>query len=65
MFRTLVGKVNKHQIGPHDTIKKVLNCRYLKCLHIVQLDLICMNYDFFKNKSQIPTLESRGQMRFD
>ncbi len=45
MFRALVGKVNKHQIGPQDIIKKFLKRRCLKCLCIVHLDLICMNYD--------------------
>ncbi len=45
MFRALVGKANKHQIGPQDTIRKVLKHKCLKCLHIVYLDLICMSYD--------------------
>jgi len=45
MLGALVGKVNKHQIGPHDTIRKVLKHKCLKCLHIVHLDLICMSYD--------------------
>jgi hypothetical protein len=38
------GKKNI-KLGPHDTIKKVLKCRCLKCPHIVHLDLICMSYD--------------------
>jgi hypothetical protein len=50
MFRTLVGKANKHQIGPQDTIKKVLKHRCVKCSLIVHLDPICMGYD--KKKGQ-------------
>jgi hypothetical protein len=50
MFKTLVEKVNKHQIGPQDTITKVLECGCLKCLLIVHLNLICMNCD--QNKGQ-------------
>jgi hypothetical protein len=46
MFKTLVGKVNKHQIGPpRYHWKKVLKFRCLKCPCIVHLDLICMSYD--------------------
>jgi hypothetical protein len=45
MFKTLVSKANKHQIEPHDTIRKVLKHKCLKCLFIVHLDLICINYD--------------------
>jgi hypothetical protein len=35
------------KLGPSDTIKKVLKCRFLKCPCIVHLNQICMNYDFF------------------
>jgi hypothetical protein len=45
MFKTLVEKANKHQIGPLGHHWKVLKCKCLKCPHIVHLDLICMNYD--------------------
>jgi hypothetical protein len=43
------GKKN-NKLGPHDTIKKVLKCRCLKCLHIVYLDVMYMSYN--KNKRQ-------------
>jgi hypothetical protein len=71
-FRTLVGKTNKHQIGPHDTIEKVLRCRCLKCSCIVHLDLICMNYDEkkgqesnwkFHSQSQIPLKQGSNDFR--
>jgi hypothetical protein len=72
MFRALVGKANKHQIGPEDTIRKVLKCRCLKCLCIVRLDLIYMSYDQKKGGNQIPnltldhkTLKNKGQMKFN
>jgi hypothetical protein len=39
MFKTLVGKVNKHQIG------KFVKHRYLKCPRIVHLDLIFISYE--------------------
>jgi hypothetical protein len=45
MFRTLVEKENKHQLGLQDTIRKVLECGCLKWPLIVHLDLICMSYD--------------------
>jgi hypothetical protein len=45
MFKTLVEKVNKHQNGPQDTIRKFMKRRCSKCPHIAYLDLICMGYD--------------------
>jgi hypothetical protein len=33
------------KLGPHDTIKKVLKRRCLKCPYIVHLDMICISYD--------------------
>jgi hypothetical protein len=33
------------KLGLHDTIKKILKLRCLKCPHIVHLDLIFMSYD--------------------
>jgi hypothetical protein len=56
MFKTLVEKKSKYQIGPLDTIKKVLKCKYLKCPHIVHLNLKCMNYVKKKAKNQIENL---------
>ncbi len=38
-------KQTSTKLGPYDTIGKVLKFKCLKCLHIVHLDLICMNYD--------------------
>jgi hypothetical protein len=43
MLRTLVGQVNKHQIGLPNTIRKVLKHGCLKFPRIVHLDLICMS----------------------
>jgi len=70
MFETLVEKTNKHQIEPHDTIRKVLKHRCLKCLRIVHLNLIYMSYDQKKSENQIGNLtsdhksfESKGQMK--
>jgi len=45
MFRTLVGKAKKIKLGPQYTIRKVLKHRCMKCLCIIHLNLICMNYD--------------------
>jgi hypothetical protein len=45
MFGALVGKEKKIKLGPHDTIKKVLKHRCLRCLCIIHLNLICMSYD--------------------
>jgi hypothetical protein len=45
MFITLIKRVNKHQIDPHDTIGKALNFKCLKFPHIVHLDLKFMSYD--------------------
>jgi len=45
IFKALIERENKHQIGPQDTIEKVLKCKCLKSPHIVHLDLKCMNYD--------------------
>jgi len=33
------------KLSPQDTIRKVLMPKCLKCLHIIHLDLIYMNYD--------------------
>jgi hypothetical protein len=43
MFKALVEKATKHQIGPQNTIRKVFKHRCLKCPFIIQLDMICMN----------------------
>jgi len=68
MCRALVGKVNKHQIGPHDTIRKVLQRKCFKCHRIVHLDLLCISYDQKKGResnwkfdSRRHSLESKGQ----
>ncbi len=53
IFRTLVGKENKHQIGAQDTIRKVLKRKCLKCPRIIHFDLIYISYEFFLNKNQI------------
>jgi len=63
MFGTLVRKVKNIKLGPHDTIKKVLKCRCLKCLQIIYLDVMCMSYNKKKGKNQIPTLKNKGQMK--
>jgi hypothetical protein len=34
-----------NKLGPHDTIRKVLKCKCLKCFHIVYLNMIYMTYD--------------------
>jgi hypothetical protein len=57
MFKALIEKVNKHQMGSLGIIIKVLKCKHLKCPHIVHVNLKSMNYDFFlKVKSQIGNL---------
>jgi hypothetical protein len=57
IFKTLVEKTNKHQIGPQDTIGKVLKCRCLKCFCIIHLNLkFCMNYDEKRVGNQIENL---------
>jgi len=48
MFRALVGKVKNTKLGPHDTIRKALKLRCLKCPRIVHLYLIRMSYDQMK-----------------
>jgi len=59
------------KLGPHETIRKVLKCRCLRCHHIIHLDLICKGYDQKKgweSNSQFDSrksLESRGQMKSD
>jgi hypothetical protein len=35
MFKTLVEKANRHQIGPHDTIGNFFKRKCLKCTYIV------------------------------
>jgi hypothetical protein len=46
MFRALIEKTKKHQIGPQDTIRKVLKRRCLKCpCIVVHLNQICLSYD--------------------
>ncbi len=45
MFGALVVKENKYQLGPQETIRKVLKHRCLKCYHIVHIDLVYMSYD--------------------
>jgi hypothetical protein len=58
------------KLGLQDIIKKDLKCRWLKCPHIVHLNLICMSYDPRKDGSQIGnltpdhnSLENKDQMR--
>jgi hypothetical protein len=72
IFKALVEKPNKHQIGPIGYHRKVPKCRCLKCSHIVHLDLKCMNYDQkkgqesnweFGSQPQIPL--EQGQMISD
>jgi len=62
MFRVLVGKVNKHQIGPHDNIKKVLKRRCFKCHRIVHLDLLCISYDQKKGRKSNWKFDTRPQI---
>jgi hypothetical protein len=50
MFRALVEKTNKHQLGPHDTIKNLLKQKCLKFPCIVHLYMICMSYDIKKKR---------------
>jgi hypothetical protein len=57
------------KLGPHDTIRKVLKHKFLRCPRIIHLDLICMSYDQRKGQSQIgylspehKSLESKGQI---
>jgi hypothetical protein len=38
-------KQTNTKLAPHETIKKVLKCRCLKCPLKVHLDLICISYD--------------------
>jgi hypothetical protein len=64
MFRALVEKVKKIKLVPHETIRKVLKHRCLKCPHIVRLNMICMSYDQKKGWDHKP-LEIRGQLNFD
>jgi hypothetical protein len=59
MFKALVGKANKDQIGPPNTIRKVLKHRCLKCPHIIHLNLICMNYDKKKGRESNWEFDSR------
>ncbi len=61
---------NNTKLGLQDTIRKVLKHRCLKNLHIVHLDLICMNYDQRRGGNQIGNLtpdhksfKSKGQMK--
>jgi hypothetical protein len=57
------------QMGPHDTIRKILKRRCLRHPLIVHLDLICMSYDQKKGAkleiwfSTPNPLKSMGQMR--
>jgi hypothetical protein len=62
MCRALVGKVNKHQIGPHDTIRKVLQRKCFKCHRIVHLDLLCISYDQKKGRESNWKFDSRRQI---
>jgi hypothetical protein len=39
----LIERANEHQFGPQDTIRKVLKHNYLKCFHIVCLNLKWMS----------------------
>jgi hypothetical protein len=61
-------KKTSTKLGPQDTIKRFLKCKYLKCPCIVHLDLICMSYGQKKgweSNCLIPdhkSLERRGQM---
>jgi hypothetical protein len=50
MFKALVVKENKYQLGPQETIRKVLKHRCLKCYRIVHLDLVYMSYDQNKGR---------------
>ncbi len=50
------------KIGSQDTIKKVLKCWCLKCLHIVHLDLICMSYDQKKGRELNWKFDSQPQI---
>jgi hypothetical protein len=55
------GKKNT-KLSPHDTIRKVLKCRCLKCLCIVHLDLNFMNYDQKKGQKSNWKFDSRPQI---
>jgi len=50
MFRALVEKENKHQIGLLIYHWKDFEVHMLKFLHIVHLHLICMSYDQKKGR---------------
>jgi hypothetical protein len=57
MFRALVRREKNVKLGLQDTIGKFLKFRWLKCPHIVHLNLISMSYDQKKcqeSNSQIP-----------
>jgi hypothetical protein len=69
IFRDLVEKAKEHQFEPPNIIEKVLKCIYIKCNHIVRLELKCMSYDEKKCWDQIGNLtpnhksfSSRSQM---
>ncbi len=50
------------KLGPHDTIRKVLRLKCLKCPHIAHLDLIFMNYDQKKGRESNWEFDSRPQI---
>jgi hypothetical protein len=50
------------KLCPHDTIRKVLNPRWLKCPHIVHLNLICMSYDQKKGRESNWEFDFRPQI---
>jgi hypothetical protein len=56
MFKTLVERINKPQIGPLRYIGKVMKCKCLKYPCIIHLKLICMIYDQKKGWNQIKNL---------
>jgi len=62
MFKAFVEKGKKTKLSPHDTIRKVLKHKCLKCPHIVHLDLICMSYDQKKGRELNWKFDSRQQI---
>jgi hypothetical protein len=62
MFKTLVEKVNKHQIGPLGHHWKVLKWKCPKCPQTFHLNLKCMSYDQKKCWESNWKLDSQPQI---
>ncbi len=44
-FKALVERTHKHYLDPQDTNGKVFKSNYLKCPHMIHLNLKCISYD--------------------